>query len=113
MSQLGKNIGINAEQVKTHKNASGYSLFEPIDEDYKNVVLESIESVYSTFLQRVADGRKMTREQVDTIAQGRIWTGTDAVKNGLVDELGSLEDAIKYAATVAKIKEYRIENTFI
>lgn len=110
MSQLGKNIGINAEQVKTHKNASGYSLFEPIDEDYKNVVLESIESVYSTFLQRVADGRKMTREQVDTIAQGRIWTGTDAVKNGLVDELGSLEDAIKYAATVAKIKEYRIEN---
>lgn len=110
MSQLGKNIGINAEQVKTHKNASGYSLFEPIDEDYKNVVLESIESVYSTFLQRVADGRKMSREQVDTIAQGRIWTGTDAVKNGLVDELGSLEDAIKYAATVAKIKEYRIEN---
>ncbi|WP_438965951.1 signal peptide peptidase SppA [Flavobacterium sp.] len=110
MSELGKNIGINAEQVKTHKNASGYSLFEPLDEDYKNVVLEGIENVYSTFLQRVADGRKMTTDQVDAIAQGRVWTGTDALKNGLVDQLGNLDDAIKHAAKLAKIKEYRTEN---
>ncbi|WP_339888178.1 signal peptide peptidase SppA [uncultured Flavobacterium sp.] len=110
MNELGKNIGINAEQVKTHKNASGYSVFEPLDEGFKAVVLESIEDVYGTFLQRVADGRKMTTEQVDTIAQGRVWTGTDALKNGLVDKLGSLDDAIKYAATLAKVKEYRTEN---
>lgn len=110
MSELGKNIGINAEQVKTHKNASGYSLFEPLEEDYKNVVLEGIENVYSTFLQRVADGRKMTTDQVDAIAQGRVWTGTDALKNGLVDQLGNLDDAIKHAAKLAKIKEYRTEN---
>jgi protease-4 len=110
MTQLGKNIGINAEQVKTHKNASGYSIFEPLDEGFKAVVLESIEDVYETFLQRVADGRKMTTEQVDAIAQGRIWTGTDALKNGLVDKLGGLNDAIKYAAKLAKIKDYRTDN---
>jgi protease-4 len=110
MTELGKNIGINAEQVKTHKNASGYSVFEPLDEGYKNIVQESIEVVYETFLQRVADGRKMTKEQVDAIAQGRVWTGTDALKNGLVDKLGSLNDAIKHAATLAKVKDYRTEN---
>ena len=59
MNQLGKNIGINAEQVKTHENASGgYSIFEPIDENFKGYILESIEKTYATFLQRVADGRK-------------------------------------------------------
>ncbi len=110
MTQLGKNIGINAEQVKTHKNASGYSVFEPLDEGFKNMVLESIEDVYGTFIKRVADGRKMTTEQVDAIAQGRIWTGTDAIKNGLVDKLGGLNDAIKHAATLAKIKDYRTDN---
>ena len=110
MTELGKNIGINAEQVKTHKNASGYSVFEPLDEGFKNMVLESIEDVYGTFLKRVADGRKMTTEQVDAIAQGRIWTGTDAIKNGLVDKLGGLNDAIKHAATLAKIKDYRTDN---
>lgn len=110
MNALGKNIGINAEQVQTHQNASGYSLFEPIDEDFKAFTLESIENIYATFLNRVATGRKMTTEQVDAIAQGRVWTGTDALKNGLVDELGGLDDALKYAAKIAKIKEYRTEN---
>lgn len=110
MTELGKNIGINAEQVKTHENASGYSLFEPIDDKFKAFTLESIENIYTTFLTRVATGRKMTTEQVDAIAQGRVWTGTDALKNGLVDELGGLDDALKYAAKIAKIKDYRTEN---
>jgi len=110
MTELSKNIGINAEQVKTHTNSNGYSVFEPLDENFKAVVLESIEDVYGTFLQRVADGRKMTTEQVDTIAQGRVWTGTDALKNGLVDKIGGLNDAIKYAATLAKVKDFRTEN---
>ncbi|NHN26326.1 signal peptide peptidase SppA [Flavobacterium jejuense] len=110
MSELGKNIGINAEQVKTHKNASGYSLFEPIDDNFKAFTLESIENIYATFLTRVATGRKMTTEQVDAIAQGRVWTGNDALKNGLIDELGGLDDALKYAAKIAKIKDYRTEN---
>ena len=110
MSQLGKNIGINAEQVKTHENASGYSIFEPMDEKYKAYALESIEKTYTTFLQRVAAGRKMTMAQVDAIAQGRVWTGSAAKKLGLIDEIGGLEDAIKYAATLGKTKSYRTEN---
>ncbi len=110
MNQLGKNIGINAEQVKTHDNASGYSIFEPIDENFKGFVLESIEKTYATFLKRVADGRKMTTEQVDAIAQGRVWTGIDAQKLGLVDEIGGLDAAIKHAAKLGKTSSYRTEN---
>ncbi|TDR24143.1 signal peptide peptidase SppA [Flavobacterium cheniae] len=110
MNQLGKNIGINAEQVKTHENASGYSVFEPIDENFKGFVLESIEKTYATFLKRVADGRKMTTAQVDAIAQGRVWTGVDAHKLGLVDEIGGLDAAIKYAAKLGKTSSYRTEN---
>lgn len=110
MDQLGKNIGINAEQVKTHENASDYSVFEPIDENFKGFVLESIEKTYATFLKRVADGRKMTTEQVDAIAQGRVWTGVDAHKLGLVDEIGGLDAAIKYAAKLGKTSSYRTEN---
>ncbi len=110
MTQLGKNIGINAEQVKTHQNANGYSVFEPLDENFKGYVLESIEDVYSTFIKRVADGRKMTVEQVDAIAQGRIWTGNDALRLGLVDKIGGLEDAINHAAALAKVKDFRTEN---
>ena len=110
MNQLGKNIGINAEQVKTHDNASGYSVFEPIDETFKGYVLESIERTYATFLKRVADGRKMTTAQVDAIGQGRVWTGVDAHKLGLVDEIGGLDAAIKYAAKLGKTSSYRTEN---
>ncbi|WP_291135836.1 signal peptide peptidase SppA [Flavobacterium sp. UBA7663] len=110
MNQLGKNIGINAEQVKTHENASGYSVFEPIEENFKGFVLESIEKTYATFLKRVADGRKMTTEEVDAIAQGRVWTGVDAHKLGLVDEIGGLDAAIKYAAKLGKTSSYRTEN---
>lgn len=110
LNELGKNIGINAEQVKTNANASDYSVFKPLDENFRAVVLESIEDVYGTFLKRVADGRKMTIEQVNAIAQGRVWTGTDALQNGLIDKLGGLDDAIAHAATLAKIKDYRIEN---
>ena len=110
MNQLGKNIGINAEQVKTHTNASGYSIFEPMDENFKGYVLESIEKTYATFLKRVAEGRKMTIAQVDAMAQGRVWTGMDAHKLGLVDEIGGLEVAIKYAAKLGKTTSYRTEN---
>lgn len=110
MHGFATKYGINAEQVQTHKNASGYSVFEPISEDFKNVTLESIDNIYKTFVTRVATGRKMTFAQVDAIGQGRVWTGSDAIKNGLVDKLGNLDAAIKHAASLAKSKEYRTEN---
>ena len=102
--------GVNAEQVQTHKNAVGYSIFEPISEEYKTIALEGVDRVYKTFINRVAIGRKMTFDQVDAIAQGRVWTGTDAIKNGLVDKLGNLDAAIAHAAILGKTKSYRTEN---
>ncbi|MEY4834327.1 MAG: hypothetical protein RI980_442 [Bacteroidota bacterium] len=102
--------GVNAEQVQTHKNAIGYSIFEPISEEYKAFASEGVDRIYKTFINRVAVGRKMTIDQVDAIAQGRIWTGTDAIKNGLVDKLGNLDAAIAHAAILGKSKSYRTEN---
>jgi protease-4 len=110
MTELSKNIGINTEQVKTHANSADYSPFQPIDEKFKEVTTESVEKIYTTFVNRVAAGRKMTFEQVDAIAQGRVWTGAEAVKIGLVDQLGGLDVALKEAATLAKIKDYRTQN---
>lgn len=110
LTQLSNKIGIHTETVNTHSNASGYSVFTPLKDDTRAIVQESVENVYTTFLNRVAAGRKMTTEQVDAIAQGRIWTGTDAVKNGLVDEIGGLDKAIAHAAKIAKLKEYKTEN---
>ncbi len=110
MTQLSKNIGINAEQVKTHAQANGYSVFEPLDNNFKNLMVENIETIYTAFLEKVDNGRKMTTAQVDSIAQGRVWTGVEAKNIGLVDEIGGLDSAIKYAAILAKTKSYKTEN---
>jgi protease-4 len=109
-SGLAKNIGINAEQVSTNKNSMGYSPYEPMTKDFYNVTKEGIERVYTTFLERVAKGRNMTYDQVDEVAQGRVWTGKEALEVGLVDELGSLDDAIAAAAELAELDSYKTSN---
>lgn len=109
MTDLADDIGINAEQIGTNKNAIEYSVFEPMQESFKNQVQESIEETYKTFLQRVSQGRGMTVAQVDSVAQGRVWSGTEALEIGLVDELGNLKDAIEYAAEIAEITSYGIK----
>ncbi|MDC6404789.1 MULTISPECIES: signal peptide peptidase SppA [Maribacter] len=105
---LAKDIGINAEQVGTNKNSVEYSLFEPMGETFRNQVQESIEDTYETFLSRVSNGRNISMAQADSIAQGRVWSGVDAQRLGLVDELGTLEDAIAAAAGMAEIESYGI-----
>jgi len=107
-STLATKYGVNAEQVKTHQNASSYSPFRKVDESFKSEVTESIEFIYETFVNRVAAGRNMTFEKVDEIAQGRVWTGVDALEKGLVDELGGLGDAIAYAANKVEIEDYKV-----
>ena len=109
ITELADNIGINAEQVGTNKNAIDYSLFEPMQESFKNQIQESIEDTYQTFLQRVSEGRNMTMAQVDSVAQGRVWSGTEALEIGLVDELGNLDDAISAAAEIASLKSYSVK----
>ncbi|MGY5351534.1 signal peptide peptidase SppA [Wenyingzhuangia sp. IMCC45533] len=106
---LAKKIGINAEVVSTHENGVHYSAVLPVDEKFKKVVKEGIEEVYDNFLDRVAKGRNMSMEEVDEVAQGRVWTGVKALEVGLVDELGGLDVAIMYAAKKAEIKEYSLK----
>ena len=109
-TQLATKIGIHTEQVKTNENAAEYSPFVPMDEKFKAVTQEGVEHVYKTFVSHVAEGRKMSFAQVDSIAQGRVWSGSQALKVGLVDKIGGLDDALKEAAGLAKIKSYKTQN---
>ncbi len=108
ITELAENIGINAEQVGTNKNSVDYSLFEPMTPAFRSVVQEGIEEVYDTFLERVSQGRNITMAEADSLAQGRVWSGVDAKRLGLVDELGGLNDAIAAAAELAEIEAYGI-----
>ncbi len=107
---LANKLGINAEQVATHKQAVGYSLFEPMSDDFRNYIEEGNEDTYTTFLERVASGRNIPVDSVHAIAQGRVWSGAHAKKIGLVDELGGLEDAIQEAANLANVENFTIVN---
>lgn len=109
-SGLSTKMGIHSEQVNTHQNSGNYNPFAPIDEKFKAVTTEGVEQIYKTFVSHVAQGRKMSFTQVDAIAQGRVWTGADAIKIGLVDKIGSLHDAIQEAARLAKIKTFNTQN---
>lgn len=108
ISELAENIGVNAEQVGTNKNSVDYSLFEPMNDSFRSNVLEGIEATYETFLDRVAQGRGITMAQADSVAQGRVWSGVDAKRLGLVDELGGLDEAIAAAAEMVELDNYGI-----
>ncbi len=108
MEEFSESIGINAEYVKTHENSVGFSLFQKPSESFRKNIKEGIESVYETFKQRVAESRNMTLEQVEEIAQGRVWTGTQALENGLIDGLGGFDQAISAAARLAELDEYNL-----
>lgn len=109
INELAADIGINAEQVGTNENSVDYSFFEPMTDNFRVVVQEGIEETYATFLERVAQGRKITVAQADSMAQGRVWSGLDAKELGLIDELGNLDDAIAAAAELAEIESYGIK----
>ena len=105
---FSEDIGINASHVKTHDNALGYSVFKAPEGHFRATIKEGIEHVYDTFKQRVASGRNMTVEEVEAIAQGRVWTGEQALQNGLVDGLGGMDQAIEAAARLAELEEYNL-----
>lgn len=98
---LKDKLKVGVYTVGSSKHSAMMSGFAPLDEAETAYMQASIETIYDAFLKNVADGRDMTPEQVDEIAQGRVWTGADALGIGLVDEIGTLEDAIKYTASMA------------
>ena len=108
-AELAKEIGVNSEVVSTHNNGAYYSVVMPVDDRYKKVVENGIENIYEEFLQRVSQGRNMKVEEVDAIAQGRVWTGVKALEIGLVDEIGGLDAAISYAANLVDAKDYSLK----
>ena len=105
-SGLLKNMGIHVETVETHPDALGYSIFQPLSKAFEVQTKKSIQITYETFKRRVAQGRNLNETVVENIAQGRVWTGKQALEIGLVDSLGGLEETIAAAAKLAGLEEY-------
>ncbi len=103
---LTEKLGVKFEEIKTNKFATFGSMSRPINEEEMAYLNRYIERGYDLFRSRVAEGRKMSVDEVEKIAQGHVWLGQDALKIKLVDALGGLDDAIKKAAELAKIEEY-------
>lgn len=105
---LKNKFGVTTDTVLTNKNAAALSTMRPLSGEGYDVLVRNVEDFYVTFCQRVALGRNLTVEYVDSIARGRVWTGIDAKKLGLVDELGGMDKALDIAAELAEIDSYSI-----
>jgi protease-4 len=103
---FNKNLGITFDEVKTNPYADYIPVTRPMTDAEKAIITKNIETIYTTFTTHVAEGRKMTVAQIDSIGQGRVWSGIDAKRIGLVDEFGGLTDAITEAARLANLKSY-------
>lgn len=105
---LKNKFGVTTDTVLTNKNAAALSTMRPLSGEGYDVLVRNVEDFYVTFCQRVALGRNLPVEYVDSIARGRVWTGIDAKKLGLVDELGGMDKALDIAAELAEIDSYSI-----
>ena len=102
-SEVTKKVGVGVETLGSNKHSDMYSLMRPFDTEEMAYMQASVEDIYELFVNLVASSRGMESTRVDEIAQGRVWTGADALEIGLVDEIGTLEDAISYAAALADL----------
>jgi protease-4 len=107
---INNKLGVTIDTVKTNTYSDLGSVFRPLTNNERNIIQNSVENVYDTFISRVSKGRSISKEMVDDIGQGRVWTGRDALEIGLVDVLGGLEDAISIAEKMANLNDYRIVN---
>jgi protease IV len=106
---LTEKLGITQETMKTHEYADLYNLTRPFTDAERQVIQQSMERMYERFLERVADARGMSRDEVHEVAQGRVYTGQAAYEAGLVDSVGDLDRAIEIAAEMAGIEEYNLD----
>ncbi len=105
---LEQKLGLSTEIVNTNKNSDFPTIYRPMTSYEKELMQTSIEKIYGDFVSKVANGRKMKEEAVDSIGQGRVWSGTSALNIGLIDEMGGLSDAISGAAKLAGIESYNV-----
>lgn len=101
-------LGLSTDVVKTNPLADLGNPTRPMEEGEKALIQASVERIYDLFLARCAEGRGMTKEQVDFVAQGRVWTGEQALERGLVDKLGGIDTAIEEAAALAELNDYSV-----
>jgi protease-4 len=105
---LTNKLGVTFDGVKTGQYADIMSVNRPLTAGERFIIQGGVNRIYDTFITRVADGRKKTKEEVNAIGGGHVWVGTDAVKNGLADRIGNFNDAIVAAGKKAKLKDYKI-----
>ena len=103
-------LGITFDGVQTGKFADLGTISRPLTDAVRMIIQLEVNKTYDTFTKKVADGRKKSQSYIDSIGQGRVWSGTEALKIGLVDRLGNIDDAIASAAKKAKIKDFKIVN---
>ena len=106
-AMLENKLGISFDPIGTNTH-SVMSLNRRLSEDERRTIQQEVDKIYDRFKEVVAIGRGMTLEQVGIVARGRVWTGTDALKIGLIDQLGGLQDAIAYAAKKAGISKKKV-----
>lgn len=107
---MNNKLGITIDTVKTNKHADIGTIFRPLTRIERQIIQNSVENVYNTFISRVSLGRNLSKEYIDSVGQGRVWTGRDALELGLVDVLGGLETAIEISSNMADLQDYRIVN---
>lgn len=105
---LKNKLGITIDKVNSNKHSDFGNVFRPMDDLERQKMQASIEEIYALFTKRVADGRNLSVSFVDSIGQGRVWAGSDAINLGLVDQLGSIDDAIAKAAQLASLQDYSV-----
>jgi protease-4 len=101
-------LGINMDVAKTNPYADIGNPFRPLKNEEEELLRFSVEKIYDTFVSHVSEGRNMTWDEVDAIGQGRVWSGTNALENGLIDAFGGLNQAIEIAAKMCGIEKYRV-----
>lgn len=102
---LKNKVGVNMQTVGSNKHSDMFTPNDKLDAAEEAAMQGAVEKIYDKFLGIVAEGRGMTADHVDELAQGRVWTGSQAISNGLVDEIGGLADAIRYAGAKASLSE--------
>jgi protease-4 len=107
---LSEKLGITIDTVNTNKHSDVGTILRGVTPEEHAYIQQGVEKIYDVFITKVGEGRNMPKNNVDSIGQGRVWSGADAIKINLVDELGGLNDAVSYAAKKAKLKDYKIKD---
>jgi len=105
---MTEKLGITVDGVGTNAQSDFGQITRKTTTSEANLIQNQVEEFYDTFIQKVADGRGLTKAEVDSIGQGRVWSGLNALEIGLVDEIGGLNDAVAKAASLANLSEYRL-----